>query len=329
MYSCTTSSSSTRPMALHLEPGRCRPASVWAKCSSVVAHHQKGRSDVAGGHALRAAGRKPRSTSCWVVKGRRDGSPHFGQVVHPLNVLKHSQNAWVFMPSPRNRPGQRGDARRKGRSRGVGSSPRKNGTRRRTTSFQLQAELDSAVWALVKALSTWVSEAATTGDRMVVRECEPLTDRQKQDHCAEGGGVPTRRDVKKLRGVQHWVPPNLCTRDAAEGWRPSPRQHPKDRIDRLQRAGLAKTLLPRKAVAQARFPPGPSTRRLAEASKPKLRAHLAKRGYGTVRGPGEGWAYQPNTDRRKLVADQSVECGYESEPGKRSLSPRLAGSWPG
>src|SRR3984885_13089458 len=78
-----------------------------------------------------------------------------------------------------------------------------------------KAELDSAVWRMVKALSTLVSEdgndLAIDG---VVEHVKPLTERQKQV-IADNVASTNEGDVKKLLGVQHWVR-DLSYRDALE-----------------------------------------------------------------------------------------------------------------
>ena len=59
-----------------------------------------------------------------------------------------------------------------------------------------------------------------------------------------------------------------------------------------------------------------------------LRAHLAKRGYGDIEVKITG-GYNPTQTEESSALIQSSIAVYENEGLAVSLSPRLAGSWPG
>ncbi len=115
-------------------------------------------------HALKAAGRKPPVNIVLVAEGEEEiASPHFSQVVHQPEVLKAlSKCHEVFMPFASQSP--QGSVQIALGAKGavevelVASTERWGRGSKDDIHSSYKAELDSAVWRMVKALSTLVSE---------------------------------------------------------------------------------------------------------------------------------------------------------------------------
>ena len=285
---------------------------------------------LAGLHALRAAGRKPPVNIVLVAEGEEEiGSPHFGQVVHRPEVLAAlSKCHEVFMPFNSQSP--QGAVEVSLGAKGlievelVSSTQKWGRGSKDDIHSSYKAELDSAVWRLVKALSTLVSE---DGNDPAIdgwfEHVKPLTGRQKEiiaQHVAE----TNEDDVKKLRGVQHWVR-DLSYRDALERLASQPTVNIEGMYAGYTGPG-GKTILPSKAVAKLdlRLVPDQTA---AEAAT-KLKAHLAKRGYGDIEVNVTG-GYDPTQTDENSSFIKASRAVYQAEGMKVSLSPRLAGSWPG
>ena len=138
-------------------------------------------------HALKAAGRKPPVNIVLVAEGEEEiASPHFSQVVHQPEVLKAlSKCHEVFMPFASQSP--QGSVQIALGAKGalevelVASTERWGRGAKDDIHSSYKAELDSAVWRMVKALSTLVSE---DGNDPAIdgwfEHVKPLTARQKE-----------------------------------------------------------------------------------------------------------------------------------------------------
>jgi len=281
-------------------------------------------------HALKAAGRKPPVNIVLVAEGEEEiGSPHFGQVVHQPQVLQAlSKCHEVFMPFASQSP--QGSVEISLGAKGmievelVCSTEKWGRGSKDDIHSSYKAELDSAVWRLVKALSTLVSE---DGNDPAIdgwfEHVKPLTDRQKQI-IADKVGSTSEADVKKLLGVQHWVR-DLSYREALERLASQPTVNIEGMYAGYTGPG-GKTVLPSKAVAKLDFRLVPD--QTAEEAKTKLKAHLQKRGYGDIEVKVTGGYDPTQTDENSSLIKASMAV-YKSEGLAVSLSPRLAGSWPG
>lgn len=281
-------------------------------------------------HALQAAGRKSPVNIVLVAEGEEEiGSPHFGQVVHRPEVLKALAKCHeVFMPFASQSP--QGSVEISLGAKGlievelVCSTQKWGRGSKDDIHSSYKAELDSAVWRMVKALSTLVSE---DGNDPVIdgwfENVKPLTDRQKQI-IAQKVAATDEADVKRLLGVQHWVR-DLSYRDALERLASQPTVNIEGMYAGYTGPG-GKTLLPSKAVAKLDFRLVPD--QTAAEAQSKLKAHLAKRGYGDIEVKVTGGYNPTQTDENSSLIRASTAV-YESEGLPVSLSPRLAGSWPG
>jgi acetylornithine deacetylase/succinyl-diaminopimelate desuccinylase-like protein len=281
-------------------------------------------------HALKAAGRKPPVNIVLVAEGEEEiASPHFAQVVHQPEVLAALAKCHeVFMPFASQSP--QGGVEVALGAKGiievelVCSDERWGRGAKDDIHSSYKAELDSAVWRMVKALSTLVSE---DGNDPAIDgwfdNVKPLTDRQK-DIIAAQVAHTQEADVKKLMGVQHWVR-DLSYRDALERLASQPTVNIEGMYAGYTGPG-GKTLLPSKATAKLDFRLVPD-QTAAEAAA-KLKAHLAKRGYGDIEVKVTGGYDPTQTDEHSALIQASIAV-YEHEGFPVSLSPRLAGSWPG
>jgi acetylornithine deacetylase/succinyl-diaminopimelate desuccinylase-like protein len=281
-------------------------------------------------HALKAAGRKSPVNIVLVAEGEEEiGSPHFGQVVHQPEVLKAlSKCHEVFMPFASQSP--QGSVEISLGAKGlievelVCSTEKWGRGSKDDIHSSYKAELDSAVWRMVKALSTLVSE---DGNDPAIdgwfEHVKPLTERQKQI-IAQKVANTSEADVKKLLGVQHWVR-DLSYRDALERLASQPTVNIEGMYAGYTGPG-GKTLLPSKAVAKLDFRLVPD--QTAAEAQSKLKAHLAKRGYGDIEVKVTG-GYNPTQTDESSSLIRASRAVYEFENLPVSLSPRLAGSWPG
>jgi acetylornithine deacetylase/succinyl-diaminopimelate desuccinylase-like protein len=281
-------------------------------------------------HALKAAGRKPPVNIVLVAEGEEEiASPHFAQIVHQPEVLAAlSKCHEVFMPFASQSP--QGGVQIALGAKGavevelVCTDEKWGRGAKEDIHSSYKAELDSAVWHMVKALSTLVSE---DGNDPAIDgwfdNVKPLTDRQKQI-IADQVASTQEADVKKLLGVQHWVR-DLSYRDAMERLASQPTVN----IEGMYAGYIGpggKTILPSKAVAKLDFRLVPD-QTAAEAAA-KLKAHLAKRGYGDIEVKVTGGYDPTQTDENSSLIKASTAV-YKHLGMPVSLSPRLAGSWPG
>jgi acetylornithine deacetylase/succinyl-diaminopimelate desuccinylase-like protein len=281
-------------------------------------------------HALKAAGRKVPVNIVLVAEGEEEiASPHFGQVVHQPEVLAAlSKCHEVFMPFASQTP--QGGVQIALGAKGVvevelvASTEKWGRGSKDDIHSSYKAELDSAVWRMVKALSTLVSE---DGNDPAIdgwfEHVKPLTDRQKQI-IAENVASTNEDDVKKLLGVQHWVR-DLSYRDALERLASQPTVNIEGMFAGYTGPG-GKTILPSKATAKLDFRLVPD--QTAADCEAKLKAHLAKRGYGDIEVKVTGGYDPTQTDENSSLIKASTAV-YKHLGMPVNLSPRLAGSWPG
>jgi acetylornithine deacetylase/succinyl-diaminopimelate desuccinylase-like protein len=281
-------------------------------------------------HALKEAGRKPPVNIVLVAEGEEEiASPHFKQVVHQPEVLAQLAKCHeVFMPFASQSP--QGDVQVALGAKGavevelVCSTERWGRGAKDDIHSSYKAELDSAVWRMVKALSTLVSE---DGNDPAIdgwfENVKPLSARQKQ-LIAEHVASTNEADVKKLLGVQHWVH-DLSYREALERLASQPTVNIEGMYAGYTGPG-GKTILPSKATVKLDLRLVPD--QTAAEAEAKLRAHLEKRGYGDIEVKVTGGYDPTQTDENSSLIKASIAV-YQHEGMAVSLSPRLAGSWPG
>ncbi len=281
-------------------------------------------------HALRAAGRKSPVNIVLVAEGEEEiGSPHFHQVVHRpevLAALKKCHEVWMPFAAQSPQGGVAIDLGAKGlievelvcstKAWGRGAAD--------DIHSSYKAELDSAVWRMVKALSTLVSE---DGNDPAIdgwfEHVKPLTPRQKEIIAAEAANT-REEDAKKNMGVQHWVR-DLGYRDALERLASQPTVNIEGMYAGYTGPG-GKTVLPSKATAKLDLRLVPD--QTAAEAEAKLKAHLAKRGYGDIEVKVTG-GYDPTQTEETSSLIKAMAATYREQGINFGYSPRLAGSWPG
>lgn len=281
-------------------------------------------------HALKTAGRKPPVNIVLVAEGEEEiGSPHFHQVVHRpevLAALKRCKEVWMPMNSQNPAGGVTVDLGAKGIIEVELTCTTKAWGRGALGDIHssMKAELDSPVWRLVKALNTLVSE---DGNDPAIdgwfENVKPLTARQKAIIAEEVARNP-EAEVKRTMGVQKWVR-DLPYREALERLASQPTVNIEGLVAGYTGPG-GKTILPSRAVAKLDFRLVPD-QTAAEAER-KLKAHLAKRGFGDIDVNVSGGYDPTQTDEHSSLIQSSIAV-YRAGGAEVSLSPRLAGSWPG
>ncbi len=295
--------------------------------------NQKGPESVvlAALHALKAAGRKPPVNLVLVCEGEEEiGSPHFTDVVRRPDItaaLRKSVGA--IIPSAWQDPVD-GSAEINLGAKGIieceliasgskwGRGPAKD------LHSSNKAIVDSPAWHLIAALQTLVSADGNTpaidgwGEKV-----RPLTPREKA-LIADSAAKRSEATAKQQMGVTRFVGdlpwPQTLERLAAE---------PTVNIEGLV-AGYTgpggKTILPSRAVAKLDFRLVPN--QTHDDCVAKLKAHLARRGFGDIEVNVSGGYDPTETDENSPLIKAELATYARAGIGT-SVYPRLAGSWPG
>jgi acetylornithine deacetylase/succinyl-diaminopimelate desuccinylase-like protein len=280
--------------------------------------------------AFKAAGCTLPVNLVLVCEGEEEiGSPHFGEVVRSPEVLAALKKCiGVFMP-------EAGQDRDGGVTVSLGakgvvelqlvSSGEKWGRGpKHDVHSSLEAAVDSPTWHLVQALNTLVkADGHTPAVAGFFERARPLTPEQKKmitDYVAR----TSEATVKKTLGVEHWV------HDVS--WLESQmllESQPTINIEGLV-AGYTgpggKTVLPHRAEAKIDMRLVPDM--TAADTLAKLKAHLAKHGFGDIEVNMSG-GYDPNSSDKNSRLIQTQLATYRKLGADPQLWPRSAGSWPG
>jgi acetylornithine deacetylase/succinyl-diaminopimelate desuccinylase-like protein len=281
-------------------------------------------------HAIRGTGRKLPVNLVFVCESEEEiGSPHISQVVRRPEVMAALRKcAGVLTPS--SAQGLDGMVTMSLGAKGVVelelvSTGEKWG---RGPALDVhssnKARLDSPAWHLVEALATLVSP---DGNTPVV---EHYMDRMRPVSPAEKAMIDeaARRQnedlTKKQLGVQHWVH-DVSFRESLELLCSRPTINIEGLVGGYTGPG-GKTILPHRAVAKMDLRLVPDM--TAADALARLKAHLAKRGFGDIEVNMTG-GYDPTS-----TAPDSLPVRVETAVYKRNgidpiVWPRTAGSWPG
>jgi len=280
-------------------------------------------------HAIRGAGKKLPVNLVLVAEGEEEiGSPHFAQIVSRPNVqaaLKRCEG--IFMPSAGQgldrtvtiALGAKGvielelvasaDTWGRGPKKDVHSSNR--------------ARVDSPAWHLVQALSTLVTPAGDPGIDGLFDKVRPISERER-GYLDDAARRIDEKVAKQSLGVERWAR-DASWRQALEDLAARPTVNIEGLVSGYTGPG-GMTILPHRAAAKLDLRLVPDM--TASDTLAKLKAHLAKRGFGDLAVNMTG-GYDPNTtspDARLTVAEIKV---YERAGIKPILVPRSGGSWPG
>ena len=281
-------------------------------------------------HAFRASGRKLPVNIALVAEGEEEiGSPNFRDMFKDPEVLAVMKKCeGVIIPSASQSP--TGAANISLGAKGIielelvasgekwGRGPAKD------VHSSLKAQVDSPAWRLVQALQTLVTpDGNTPAIDGWFEKVRPLTAREKAI-IAETARTRSEADAKKALGVKVWID-DLPWQASLERLASQPTVNIEGLVAGYTGPG-GKTVLPARAVAKLDLRLVPNM--TAADSLAKLKAHLAKRGFGDVEVNMSG-GYDPTEtaeDSKIIRAQQAV---FTRNKVEYSMSPRSAGSWPG
>jgi acetylornithine deacetylase/succinyl-diaminopimelate desuccinylase-like protein len=315
-----------------LEGRLVQKAGLGTVCMGRGAVNQKGpeNSFLSALMAFKAAGKKLPVNLVLVCEGEEEiGSPHFHEVVRSPEVLAELKKCiGVFMPEA----GQNRDGGVQVSLGGKGvvelelvSSGEKWGRGpKHDVHSSLEAAVDSPSWHLVQALNTLIEkDGHTPAVEGFFEKAKPLTAAQKkmiEDFAADASEATAKQQL----GVEHWV------HDA--GWVESRmllESQPTINIEGLVGGYTGpggKTVLPHRAVAKIDMRLVPDM--TAADTLAKLKAHLAKHGFGDIEVNMSG-GYDPTQTDPNSRLIQTQLATYRHLGANPQLWPRSAGSWPG
>ncbi len=281
-------------------------------------------------HAMRGAGRKPPVNLVLVAEGEEEiGSPHFAELVRKPDVAAAlSKCSGVFMPSATQGPD--GEVTMTLGAKGVievelvSSGERWGRGPRRDVHSSNKARVDSPAWHLVQALVTLVSpdgnDPAIDGFTSKARPLSPA-EKEMISRAAErlDEGV-----AKKQLGVEQWVR-NVSWRESLELLMSRPTVNIEGLVGGYTGPG-GKTVLPHRAAAKLDLRLVPDM--TAADALAKLKAHLAKRGFGDIEVNMTG-GYDPTSTPAESGLIRAQAAVYRRSGIDPILLPRNAGSWPG
>jgi acetylornithine deacetylase/succinyl-diaminopimelate desuccinylase-like protein len=281
-------------------------------------------------HAIRGAGRKLPVNLVMVAEGEEEiGSPHFAQVVRRPEVeAALRKTVGIFMPQASQ--GLDGNVTITLGAKGViecelvSSGERWGRGPKLDVHSSNKARLDSPVWHLVQALATLVSadgnEPAIDG---YGNNARPLTAAER-NMIEEAARRMDEASVKRQLGVQHWVR-GVDFRTSLALLMSRPTVNIEGLVGGYTGPG-GKTILPHRAVAKLDLRLVPDM--TAADSLAKLKAHLAKRGFGDIEVNMTG-GYDPTSTPPDAEIIKTELAVYRRAGVDPILLPRNAGSWPG
>ncbi|HEX3474958.1 MAG TPA: M20/M25/M40 family metallo-hydrolase [Kofleriaceae bacterium] len=280
-------------------------------------------------HAIRAANRKLPVNLVFVAEGEEEiGSPHFAQVVSRPDIQAQLKKCdGVFMPHACQ--SNDGTVTINLGAKGVveceivssadtwGRGPKKD------IHSSNRARVDSPAWHLVQALSTLVNADGDPAIDGLFERVKPLSERDRKllDVAAR---QMNEAESKASLGVQRWAH-DANWRQALEDLASKPTVNIEGIYGGYTGPG-GMTILPHRAAAKLDLRLVPDM--TAADTFAKLKAHLAKRGYGDLDIKMTG-GYDPNSTSPDSRLIQSQVKVYQQAGIKPILWPRLAGSWPG
>ncbi|TMQ07617.1 MAG: M20/M25/M40 family metallo-hydrolase, partial [Deltaproteobacteria bacterium] len=280
-------------------------------------------------HAIRGAGKKLPVNLVLVAEGEEEiGSPHFPQIVSQPQVqaaLKRCEG--IFMPSA----GQSTDGKvtialgAKGvvECELVSSGETWGRGPKRDVHSSNRARVDSPAWHLVLALGTLVTPAGEPAIDGLFEKVRPVSDRDRA-YLDDAARRLDEAEAKRSLGVEHWAR-DASWRQALEDLSCRPTVNIEGLVGGYTGPG-GMTILPHRAAAKLDLRLVPDM--TAADTFAKLKAHLAKRGFGDIEVKMTG-GYDPNsTSPNARLAKAEVKI-YERAGIKPILVPRSGGSWPG
>ena len=282
-------------------------------------------------HAFKASGVKPPVNLVLVAEGEEEiGSPHFPEIVRRPDIMAAlKKSVGVVIPTGWQNPTDGGVTVNLGAKGVVELELVSSGTKWgrgpvKDLHSSYKAIVDSPTWHLIEALATLVTpDGNTPAIDGWFEHVRAFTPREKA-LIAESATKQNSADTMKQMGVTHWVGdlpwPQVQERLAAM---------PTVNIEGLV-AGYTgpggKTVLPSRAVAKLDLRLVPDQTK--DDCVAKLKAHLAKRGFGDIEVNVSG-GYDPTQTPEDSLLIRAELAAYAKAGIKTTIYPRLAGSWPG
>ncbi|MGD9597882.1 MAG: M20/M25/M40 family metallo-hydrolase [Steroidobacteraceae bacterium] len=280
-------------------------------------------------HAIRAAGRKLPVNLVLIAESEEEiGSPHFPDaVLAPQVRAALEQCVGIFMPeAAQSLDGTvqvslgakgvielelvaSGEKWSRGPSRDVHSSNR--------------ARLDSPAFHLVQALGTLIDDKGDPAIDGWWDDVRPLSAAEEKMLDVAAARM-SEASAKKSMGVTHWAR-NADWRQSLEDLCARPTVNIEGLVGGYTGEG-GKTILPHRATAKLDFRLVPDMTR--DGAVAKLKAYLAKRGYGDLEVNVSG-GYDPTTTPADAALIRTMMRVYQSEGSDPIFWPRRGGSWPG
>ena len=280
--------------------------------------------------AFRAAGVKLPVNLVFVAEGEEEiASPHFSQVVTQPEVRAALEKAvGIISPSAAQSVdgqvtlllGAKGAVELQLISSGEkwGRGPNKD------IHSSLMANVDSPAWHLIKALSTLTADDGhTPAIDGWFENVKPLTARQKELIKADVAAGNEADELKTL-GLKHWYKDEDYL-TASYRLAEQPTVNIQGLVSGYMGPG-GKTVLPGRAEAKIDLRLVPDMTKDEAVSK--LKAHLAKRGYGDIEVNVSG-GYGPNQTDENSALIKAEQATLAAAKIPSTLSARSAGSWPG
>ena len=281
-------------------------------------------------HAIRGAGRKLPVNLVLVCESEEEiGSPHIAQIVRRQDVSAALRKCGGVL-TPSASQGLDGMVTMSLGAKGVvelelvstgekwGRGPRLD------VHSSNKARLDSPAWHLVEALASLVSADGNT--ILVDRYLEKLRPVSASEKAMIDEAAKRQNEelLKKQLGVQHWVH-DVSFRQSLELLCSQPTINIEGLVGGYTGPG-GKTILPHKAVAKMDLRLVPDM--TAADALAKLKAHLAKRGFGDIEVNMTG-GYDPTSTEPGSLPVRVETAVYKRNGIDPIVWPRTAGSWPG
>jgi acetylornithine deacetylase/succinyl-diaminopimelate desuccinylase-like protein len=280
-------------------------------------------------HAIRAAGRKLPVNLVLIAESEEEiGSPNFPDAVLAPQVRAALEKCLgIFMPeAAQSLDGtvtvslgakgvvelelvSSGEKWGRGPSRDVHSSNR--------------ARLDSPAFHLVQALGTLIDDKGDPAIDGWWDDVRPLS-AAEESMLDDAAKRMSEASAKQSMGVTHWAR-NADWRQSLEDLCARPTVNIEGLVGGYTGQG-GKTVLPHRAVAKLDFRLVPDMTR--DGAVAKLKAYLAKRGYGDIEVNVSG-GYDPTTTPADSALIRTIARVYESDGIDPIYWPRRGGSWPG
>src|SRR5579871_74336 len=315
-----------------LEARLVQKAGLGTVCMGRGAVNQKGpeNSFLSALMAFKAAGKKLPVNLVLVCEGEEEiASPHFGEIVNDPDVFPHMKGCvGVLLPdasqdtdgSVQLSAGAKGVVELELVSDGAtwGRGPKKD------IHSSLEAQVDSPSWHLVQALNTLVEKdghtPAVEGFFELARPLTPVQRQMIENYAAK----TSEATVQKALGVEHWVH-DASWLDSLVLLASKPTINIEGLVGGYTGPG-GKTVLPHRAVAKIDMRLVPDM--TAADTLAKLKAHLAKKGFGDIEVNMSGGYDPTQTDMASRLIRAQLAT-YHKLGLDPKLWPRGAGSWPG